>query len=262
MPGPRGGSFTITVPRPWSAWSAKGEPNTPRTSECSVSSTRPLSRATDCSTPTAGRDVIGWLDLDLGVLLDRTRVPRRSEEARPVSRFPSSDVDLALVVEDAIPAGAVERTLRAAGGELLESVAAVRRLPGRLGAGRIEEPRFPPAVLRARPHAHRPGGRGAADRLHRGGLGAPSRGPALSFRPLLGRGGRLGVAVGGGGARSDPIRTRRTRDFWSPAQGCVPPGVCQCQTWAETTLPLETPPLRPFTRRAEQKTCIKMRKCA
>ncbi len=65
---------------------------------------------------------IGWLDLDLGVLLDRTRVPRRTEEARPVSRFPSSDVDLALVVEDAIPAGSVERTLRAAGGDLLESV--------------------------------------------------------------------------------------------------------------------------------------------
>jgi phenylalanyl-tRNA synthetase beta chain len=65
---------------------------------------------------------IGWLDLDLGVLLDRSRVPRRSEEARAVSRFPSSDVDLAVVVEEAIPAGAVERTLRAAGGELLESV--------------------------------------------------------------------------------------------------------------------------------------------
>jgi phenylalanyl-tRNA synthetase beta chain len=65
---------------------------------------------------------IGWLDLDLGVLLDRTRVPRRTEEARPVSRFPSSDIDLAFVVEEAIPAGAVERSLRAAGGELLESV--------------------------------------------------------------------------------------------------------------------------------------------
>ncbi len=39
-----------------------------------------------------------------------------------MSRFPSSDVDLALVVEEAIPAGAVERTLRAAGGELLETV--------------------------------------------------------------------------------------------------------------------------------------------
>lgn len=65
---------------------------------------------------------IGWLDLDLGVLLDRGRVPRRSEEVRPVSRFPSSDIDLALVVEESIPAGAVERTLRVAGGELLESV--------------------------------------------------------------------------------------------------------------------------------------------
>jgi phenylalanyl-tRNA synthetase beta chain len=65
---------------------------------------------------------IGWLDLDLGVLLDRTRVPRCSAEAQPVSRFPSSDFDLALVVDDSIPAGAVERTLRIAGGELLESV--------------------------------------------------------------------------------------------------------------------------------------------
>ena len=65
---------------------------------------------------------IGWLDLDLGVLLDRSRVRRRSEEAHPVSRFPSSDVDLALVVAESIPAGALERTLRVAGGELLESV--------------------------------------------------------------------------------------------------------------------------------------------
>ena len=39
-----------------------------------------------------------------------------------MSRFPSSDIDLAFVVEEAIPAGAVERSLRAAGGELLESV--------------------------------------------------------------------------------------------------------------------------------------------
>jgi phenylalanyl-tRNA synthetase beta chain len=65
---------------------------------------------------------IGWLDLDLGVLLDRIRVPRLPAEAQPVSRFPSSDFDLALVVDDSIPAGAVERTLRIAGGELLESV--------------------------------------------------------------------------------------------------------------------------------------------
>jgi phenylalanyl-tRNA synthetase beta chain len=65
---------------------------------------------------------VGWLDLDLQALLDPERVPRRSEEAQPVSRFPSSDIDLALVVKDSIPAGSVERTLRKAGGDLLESI--------------------------------------------------------------------------------------------------------------------------------------------
>jgi phenylalanyl-tRNA synthetase beta chain len=62
----------------------------------------------------------GWLDLDIGTLLDRHRVPRRSDEAQPVTRFPSSDVDLAFVVDESIPAGSVERTLRKAGRDLLE----------------------------------------------------------------------------------------------------------------------------------------------
>jgi phenylalanyl-tRNA synthetase beta chain len=65
---------------------------------------------------------VGWLDLDLGALLDPEWVPRRSEEAEPVSRFPSSDIDLAFVVRDAVPSGSVERTLRRAGGDLLESI--------------------------------------------------------------------------------------------------------------------------------------------
>jgi phenylalanyl-tRNA synthetase beta chain len=65
---------------------------------------------------------VGWLDLDIGVLLDRERVPRRAGSARPISRFPSSDVDLAFVVKDSVPAGSVERTLVKAGGELLESI--------------------------------------------------------------------------------------------------------------------------------------------
>ena len=64
----------------------------------------------------------GWLDLDLGILLDRERVPRRPATSRPISRFPSSDVDLAFVVPDAVPAGAVERALRRAGGEVVESI--------------------------------------------------------------------------------------------------------------------------------------------
>ena len=65
---------------------------------------------------------VGWLDLDLGILLDRTVTVRRPIESVPVSRFPSSDIDLAFVVPDDVPAGTVEATLVAAGGDLLESV--------------------------------------------------------------------------------------------------------------------------------------------
>jgi phenylalanyl-tRNA synthetase beta chain len=59
------------------------------------------------------------LELDLGSVLSATR---RSILAEPVSRFPSSGVDLAFVVADTVPAGDILRTLRDAGGELLESV--------------------------------------------------------------------------------------------------------------------------------------------
>jgi phenylalanyl-tRNA synthetase beta chain len=65
---------------------------------------------------------VGWLDLDLDLLLDRGRVPRRSEDARPVSRYPSADMDLALVVDDTVPAGDVETTLERAIGQQCESV--------------------------------------------------------------------------------------------------------------------------------------------
>jgi phenylalanyl-tRNA synthetase beta chain len=70
----------------------------------------------------AGERRVGWLEVDLGLLLDRSVVERRSRVSRPVSRYPSSDVDLALVVDDAVAADAVAETLRRAGGELLESV--------------------------------------------------------------------------------------------------------------------------------------------
>ena len=39
-----------------------------------------------------------------------------------MSRFPSSDVDLAFVVTDSVPAAAIEATLGRAAGELCESV--------------------------------------------------------------------------------------------------------------------------------------------
>ena len=59
---------------------------------------------------------VGWIELDLGLVLD---AQRRPQQARPVSRYPSSDVDLAFVVDDATSAGDVEETLADAGGDLL-----------------------------------------------------------------------------------------------------------------------------------------------
>jgi phenylalanyl-tRNA synthetase beta chain len=60
---------------------------------------------------------VGWLEVDLGALLAS---PRRPATYRRVSRFPSADIDLAFVVDDAVPAASVERTLSRAAGDLLE----------------------------------------------------------------------------------------------------------------------------------------------
>ena len=65
---------------------------------------------------------IGWLEVDLGLLFDEEKVPRRITVGGAVSRFPSSDIDLAFVVEDRYPADAVADVLKRSGAELLESV--------------------------------------------------------------------------------------------------------------------------------------------
>ncbi len=54
---------------------------------------------------------LGWLRIDVDALLG---VPELERQARPVSRFPSSDVDLALVLPDATPAHVVEEALSGA----------------------------------------------------------------------------------------------------------------------------------------------------
>jgi phenylalanyl-tRNA synthetase beta chain len=59
---------------------------------------------------------VAWLDLHIGDLL---AAPRRPIHMQPVSRFPSNDIDLAFVVDDGVPAGAVDATLRQAGADLL-----------------------------------------------------------------------------------------------------------------------------------------------
>jgi len=64
---------------------------------------------------------VGWWSAELDALL--TRAPTRPERAVPLSRFPGSDIDLAFVVADAVPAATVGALLREAGRELVESVA-------------------------------------------------------------------------------------------------------------------------------------------
>ena len=59
---------------------------------------------------------VGWLEVDLDTLLG---VPHGDTPYRQVSRYPSSDIDLAFEVDDAVPASAVERCLREAAGDLL-----------------------------------------------------------------------------------------------------------------------------------------------
>ena len=62
---------------------------------------------------------IGAVSVDLTAVV---AAPRRDSHARPVSRYPASDFDLAFVVEEVVPAADVEATLLAAGGALAESI--------------------------------------------------------------------------------------------------------------------------------------------
>jgi phenylalanyl-tRNA synthetase beta chain len=62
---------------------------------------------------------VGWLEVDLDVAVG---LPHRERIYRPVSIYPSSDVDLAFEVDDAVPATAIESALRSAAGEHLAAL--------------------------------------------------------------------------------------------------------------------------------------------
>jgi len=62
---------------------------------------------------------VAWMEVDLGALLAG---PRRARVYRPISRYPSADIDLAFVVDDDAAAGAIAATLRLAAGDVLEDV--------------------------------------------------------------------------------------------------------------------------------------------
>ncbi|HEX8803835.1 MAG TPA: hypothetical protein VF743_06570, partial [Acidimicrobiales bacterium] len=72
---------------------------------------------------------VAWLEVDLDVA---TGLPRTGRRYRPVSVYPSSDIDLAFEVDDAVSAAEVADTLRIAAGDRL---AAIRLFDVYRGAG-------------------------------------------------------------------------------------------------------------------------------
>jgi len=59
---------------------------------------------------------VGWLEVDLDALLD---LAHGDPQYRPVSRYPSSDIDLAFEVDESVSATDIEATLRQAAGDRL-----------------------------------------------------------------------------------------------------------------------------------------------
>jgi phenylalanyl-tRNA synthetase beta chain len=73
-------------------------------------------------------------EIDLDLL---TAASGESRRAQPVSTYPVAKEDVALVVEDGVPAGSVAETLRDGAGDLLESVRLFDVYTGpQLGPGR------------------------------------------------------------------------------------------------------------------------------
>lgn len=62
---------------------------------------------------------VGWLELDLDAL---ARLPETVVRVEPVSRFPSTDVDLAFVFDERVPAAAAAATIHTAGEGLVTGV--------------------------------------------------------------------------------------------------------------------------------------------
>jgi phenylalanyl-tRNA synthetase beta chain len=77
---------------------------------------------------------VAWLEVDLDAV---AALPHGDRAYRPISRYPSSDVDLAFEVDGSVPAAAIEATIATAGAPLLGDLRLfdVYRGPG-LGAGR------------------------------------------------------------------------------------------------------------------------------
>ena len=129
---------------------------------------------------------VGFLELELAKL---AAAPRRALTARPVSRFPSSDVDLAFVVADSVPAAAIEAVLTKAAGDLVRVGRVCSTSTGERACRGLAQPCLSPTFLRSRSDPHRRRGGTAAEPVHRG-----RREPAPGHAALIPAEGGPGLA--------------------------------------------------------------------
>ena len=99
------------------------------------------------------RTVGGELDLDV-----LTTASEATVQARTLDTFPMAQSDVAVVVDEAVPADAVHRSLRAGAGEHLESLALFDVYRGDQVGRRAQVARLPADLPRARPHPDDRGG--------------------------------------------------------------------------------------------------------
>ena len=120
---------------------------------------------------------VGYLTVSRGRAAGRA--PPARDQPGTVSRFPASDIDLAFVVADTVPAAAVRTTLATAGRRPARVGLAVRRLPGPAPRRRPAQPGLPAAVPGPRPHPRRRRAGRSPPACHRGRGRCPRRRAAV-----------------------------------------------------------------------------------
>ena len=194
------------------------------------------------------------IDLDAAA----AAAPSTSCPAPAFSTYPVAKEDVALVVDESVPAAEVEAALREGAGELLESVRLFDVYTGdQVGRGQ-EVAGLRAAVPRPRPDPHRGGDQRRPRRRGGAGRRAHRRRPALTDRRLPGSRSRrrhLARPAGPGRAhtraaaqprRCGPARVERDR-AWSTRSGATtsrPTRRRRCRSWSPA------PGLRPAARRS------------
>ena len=147
-----GTSFTLTAVAARRSASDPQRHGATSTAWCSARSARSIRR---CSTPTASPSAPRGSISTSTVFSIAPHRPRTPARYTPVSRFPSSDIDLAFEVDDAVTVDAVESVMRRAAGSLLVDLWLFDVFRGAPVTERPPQPGVHFAFTSGRSHAHR-----------------------------------------------------------------------------------------------------------